>query len=167
MGKSTVAKYLGRVLDVRVVEVGDFVRAEALRHNMRPQDYADSVFRRGSYLHFVEQALRDVNDGSLIIVGTRRPEEISHLRATLPNCRVVALRLSFESRVARARSCDAALLMDRDRVETSWGLGEAISDADVRVSAENTVDRVAADVYAAWCDTPDLHLSTTQSREET
>lgn len=149
-GKSAVASHLGKALDVPVIEVGSFVRAEAKAKHRNPLEHADDVFRRGAYLHFVTR-VPVAGQRPLIVVGPRRPEEIRYLREALTPCVVTFLNASFDVRSLRKFGrASSTGLRHRDSIELSWGFGLTERLADVTIDAEQDLSFVISAVREHW-----------------
>ena len=95
----------------------------------------------------------------LIVVGPRRPEEVTFLKDTLGSSIVVALLADLDIRRGRwatGRAGDEATLAERDFIERAWGLDETLDAADVRVDTERPLEATVSDVLDVWhrCSTP-------------
>ncbi|MDD1696160.1 MAG: flagellar hook-basal body complex protein FliE [Methanoregula sp.] len=82
----------------------------------------------------------------VLVDGIRGDAEVTLFRRVFPGFILISIDSSFETRLARirvrGRSDDlssADELHARDKRELSWGLGNALNDADVHLSNEGTL----------------------------
>jgi len=91
----------------------------------------------------------------VLIDGIRGDAEVTLFRRVFPGFLLIRIDSSFETRLARiqarGRSDDfssAGELRTRDERELSWGLGNALKDADVHISNEGTLAEFSAAVHS-------------------
>jgi len=157
-GKSTVAMRLAERLGCQVVEVGDIVRSSAKAAGEPTFRHAEQVLTSSQPLTFAYQAGERINaiEGLVVVVGIRRPDELSLLRKIRPSL-VVALSASPAIRRKRwqERQADGTRIAEvpwdeRDEVERSWGLDEVMKSAEVVIDANRPIDIVVDAVEQAW-----------------
>jgi dephospho-CoA kinase len=92
---------------------------------------------------------------NVLIDGIRGDAEVTLFRRVFPGFLLIRIDSSFETRLVRiqvrGRSDDfssADELRTRDERELSWGLGNALNDADVHISNEGTLADFSVGVHA-------------------
>jgi dephospho-CoA kinase len=132
------------------IGMGDAVRRFAAQAGLDEGDvsigsFADSERKAHGPGIWAERTLAMMPPGDVVIDGSRSMEEISLFRERLGSgLVVVAIEASPETRLSRLRQRrrgDDPLTPEdfsrRDSRELSWGIGEAISRADVRLLNES------------------------------
>ena len=151
-GKSTAARIL-KAHGFSVIEMGAFVRRLMKEQHVRVdpnslRSFSTELRKRhgqAAVAKFAGMAAKK-EKGDVAIIGIRSPAEIHSLREQLgAGMCVIALSTPRNERYSRleerARMDDAAMrngLEKRDRVESGWGIREAIAMADVIISNEGT-----------------------------
>lgn len=161
-GKTTLARILAEKHHMQVVEVGAFVIRDSLNCPScdNPLAHADHVFKAHEYLKFVALVTAFIDEngiaGNTIIVGPRRPEELSYLRARLRHAFAIGLSVPMEVReeraMARASRSNTGVVQfeKRNETETTWGLDQTIEQCDLIVEASPGPDSVAARIEEQW-----------------
>jgi dephospho-CoA kinase len=136
-----------------VIQMGDVVRAEAVKRNIVMDDrgvggFATSERQAHGPGIWAERCLPHVGKGNFIIEGSRSLTEVEVFRTNLgKGFKVVAIHTSPERRFARLRArgrYDAPVTLEdfrvRDERELSWGLGSLIALADVMIVNEGSLE---------------------------
>jgi dephospho-CoA kinase len=91
----------------------------------------------------------------VLIDGIRGDAEVTLFRRVFPGFLLIRIDSSFETRLLRIRTrgrsddfSSAGELRTRDERELSWGLGNALNDAEVHISNEGTLADFSAAVHA-------------------
>lgn len=166
-GKSTIANGLV-TLGYGVINMGDAIRAEATRRNIKPSSEnlgkimveLRSQYGSGTVAYLIKPQVAGAKSDIVIVDGVRSTDEIK----VLQECgvvRVLAIHASQDKRFVflkkRRRSDDPEnpqMLQSRDQREMSVGISDPIALADESIS-NNNLDRdalinVAADVIQRW-----------------
>lgn len=151
-GKEEFAR-VAKNYDYSVIQMGDVVRAEAVKRNIVMDDrgvggFATSERQAHGPGIWAERCLPHVGKGNFIIEGSRSLAEIEVFRANLgKGFKVVAVHTSPQQRFARLqarRRYDAPATWDnfreRDERELGWGLGSLIALADVMIVNEGSLE---------------------------
>ncbi len=151
-GKAT-AEEVFRLRGYPIVVMGDEVRAEAVRRNLKPssKNLGELMLRIRAEEGPAALAKRCVpkikcSKGCIVIVdGIRSPEEVAEFRRNFKDFVLVAIHASPKTRfrrlLKRGRSDDPRdweTFIERDRRELKVGLGEVIATADYMVINEDT-----------------------------
>lgn len=150
-GKDVLVKVAAGMGFARI-GMGDVVRHFAGRAGLGAGDvsiggFADSERKRHGPAVWAERTLDMMPEGSVVIDGSRSLDEIALFRERLGSgLAVLAVEASADIRFSRlgqrGRGDDPLTRQDfdrRDARELSWGLGEAIAGADVRLRNESGI----------------------------
>jgi len=149
-GKSAAAD-VARHLKIPVVVMGDVIREEAARRNLEPTDR--NLGAVGNDLREKEgpaaiaarclEKIREMAAPMVVVEGIRSKFEVDLFRRSSNGFQLIEVFVPDEIRLARiasrGRSDDAndrdlaKAVADRDARELSWGMGEAIRAADLRI----------------------------------
>lgn len=159
-GKDTVKNIISRY-GFPVIIMGDEVRAEAKRRNIKPtpenlgrlmlqiraEEGPDAVAKR------CMGKIRDLDSSVIVINGIRSPSEVEFFRRNFESFKVIAIHASpktrFKRLLERGRSDDPKdweTFVIRDRRELSVGLGEVIAMADYMIVNEGTLEELEREV---------------------
>ncbi len=149
-----------------VIRMGDEVRAEAQRREVKPTDtnlgsIADELRRQAGMDIWARRSLPSEADRA-VIDGIRNIQEVEFFREQLDDFVLVAVHASPSTRYRRlrqrGRSDDATsrqAFKKRDERELRWGIGSVVAMADVVIVNEGSleelrekVERLIADVEA-------------------
>ncbi|HUW43236.1 MAG TPA: AAA family ATPase [Thermoplasmata archaeon] len=154
---------LGR--GIRVLRMGDFVRAEAKARGLDPTDenvggLAQKMREEEGFDYWAKKTAEALDDRLTLVDGLRGRAEylLFHKRAKC-GIAIVAIHSSpnvrYQRLVARARS-DAPKSPDefeqRDVRELRWGLGDVIARADYMIVNETSLEDLKAQVEAVLND---------------
>ena len=139
--------------NIRVLRMGDFVRAEAASKGLPMTDsdvggYAHRMREEKGYNYWAKRTAEALDDKLALIDGLRGKDESDLFQKRVKRgVIVVAVKASPHLRFQRLRSrgrSDApktfAEFEERDRREKSWGLGEVIANADMVLVNESTLE---------------------------
>lgn len=150
---------------IRVLRMGDFVRAEAKERGLELTDenvggLAQKIREKEGFDYWAKKTADALDDRLTLIDGLRGRAEylLFHKRAT-SSIAVVAIHASpvarYERLVARGRS-DAPKTPDefeqRDVRELRWGLGDVIARADYMMTNEGSLEEFKVRVEAVLDD---------------
>ena len=156
-GKSEAAK-IAKELGYRVVVMGDIVREEVRKRGLKMEDRI--VGRVATELREKEgkdviakrciQKIRDEiqDDSVLVIDGVRSIDEVNRFKSEFGDDFVLIsiespVEIRFERARRRKREDDVKSieeLLERDRRELSWGMDEALRNADIKIENTGTLD---------------------------
>ena len=149
-GKSAAAE-VAREMNIPVVVMGDVIREEAARRGLEPTDR--NLGNVGNDLRDKEgpdaiatrclAKIRATGAPVVVVEGIRSRSEVDLFREGFNDFELVEVYVPDEIRLARiasrGRSDDAnhqdlaKAVADRDARELSWGMGDAIRAADLRI----------------------------------
>jgi dephospho-CoA kinase len=155
-GKSA-ASDVAREMDIPVVVMGDVIRDEATRRSLEPTDR--NLGAVGNDLRNKEgpsaiaarclEKIREMVAPLVVVEGIRSKFEVDLFRRSSNGFQLIEVYVPDEIRLARiasrGRSDDAndrdlaKAVADRDARELSWGMGEAIRAADLRIENSGSV----------------------------
>jgi len=140
---------------IPVVVMGDMIRTAVKASGLEPTDenfgtMANNL-RTERGMDAVAQLcipkIRSLSAPLVLVDGIRGNAEVELFRQTFEGFTLIGIESSFEKRLsriaARARSddfCSADALHNRDERELSWGLGNALRNADLTLRNEGTLD---------------------------
>ena len=158
-GKSE-ASGVAKEMEIPVVTMGDVIRKEvALRgadpadggkiaNSIREEEGMDAIAKR--CIPLIKEAVRMKPADVLVIDGVRGIDEVTYFRKALGNEFLlvsIAIASPIEERFdrisKRKRGDDMSTiegLRERDALEIGWGMGEAISAADLTIENNDTLD---------------------------
>jgi dephospho-CoA kinase len=161
-GKGEFSK-IAAVRGIPVVVMGDLIRNAVEREGLEPTDAnlgaMATNLRAKQGMDAIAQLCVPVIQRQtapiVLIDGIRGDAEVTLFRRVFPGFLLIRIDSSFETRLARirvrGRSDDfssAGELCTRDERELSWGLGNALNDADAHISNEGTLADFSAAVHA-------------------
>lgn len=151
-GKS-VASDVAREMGIRVVVMGDVVRAETKRRGLEPTDanhgmVGDELRRSEGEDAIARRCLEGVGgDETIVVDGIRSGAEVEYFRSVADRFHLIEIFTPPEHRLrriaTRGRPDDRDIseaLERRDARELGWGMGEAIAAAGMRIGNDCTLD---------------------------
>lgn len=139
--------------DFKHIRMGDMVRFFAKKANIAPTDSSIGKFatdQRAKYGAdiWARRTLEKMPPGNVLIDGSRSLTEIDHFKSVLGNdLKVIAVdapaEMRFQRLGARGREDDPSVYEEfqaRDERELSWGLGEAIENANITITNDATLE---------------------------
>ena len=147
---------LAREMEVRVVSMGDVVRAHAREKGIAPEnvgEFADSERKRHGYHIWAERTIPLVTGDRVLIDGTRGMDEVQRFREEYGDrLKVIAIHSSRDHRFQRLRErkrADDPEMTDefdlRDKREMDWGISDVIAMADIIISNEGSLVKLRKD----------------------
>ena len=161
-GKGEFSK-IAAARGIPVVVMGDMIRNAVQMAGLEPTDanlgaMATNLRAKQGMDAIAQLCVPEIQRQTAPIVlidGIRGDAEVTLFRRAFPGFLLIRIDSSFETRLARirirGRSDDfssADELQTRDKRELSWGLGNALNDADVHISNEGTLADFSARVHA-------------------
>jgi dephospho-CoA kinase len=152
-GKGEFSK-IAAVRGIPVVVMGDVIRHAVKSRGMDPTDAnlgaTANQLRAGQGMDAIAQLcvpeIQRQTSTLVLVDGIRGDAEVTLFRRVFPGFTLISIDASFETRLARIRArgrsddfSSADDLRTRDMRELSWGLGNALNDADVHLSNEGTL----------------------------
>ena len=135
------------------IRMGDMVRLFAGEDGIGTDDKAIGGFATGQREEhgsevWAKRTLERLPDGNVLIDGSRSLAEIEHFKLALgDDLSVIGIdaptKIRFQRLIARGREDDPSALEDfqaRERRELSWGLGQALENADIAIKNDGTLD---------------------------
>jgi len=154
-GKS-VASDVAREMGIRVVVMGDVIRAEAGRRGLEPTDanhgmVGDELRRDEGEDAIARRCLEGVSrDETIVVDGIRSGAEVEYFKSVADRFHLIEIFAPPEQRqrriAARGRPDDkncedlSEALKRRDARELGWGMGEAIAAAEMRICNDCNLD---------------------------
>jgi dephospho-CoA kinase len=159
-GKGEFSK-IAAARGIPVVVMGDMIRNAVQRAGLEPTDANLGAMatnlraKQGmdAIAHLCVPEIQHQTAPIVLIDGIRGDAEVTLFRRVFPGFLLIRIDSSFETRLARIRGrsddfSSADELRTRDERELSWGLGNALNDADVYISNEGTLAEFSAAVHA-------------------
>jgi dephospho-CoA kinase len=161
-GKGEFSK-IASARGIPVIVMGDMIRHAVHMAGLEPTDAnlgamaTDLRAKQGmdAIAQLCVPEIQRQNAPFVLIDGIRGDAEVTLFRRVFPGFLLIRIDSSFETRLARiqarGRSDDfssAGELRTRDERELSWGLGNALNDADVHISNEGTLAEFGAAVQS-------------------
>lgn len=139
-------------LGYEILRMGDIVREMAEQRQIDPDrtgEFADAERKaHGPYIWAERTAERIKNPEKTVIDGVRSLEEVEIFRK-MGDVKIIAVHAAPETRYERLRrrnrgdeSDSIEKMMERDRRELSWGLGNVIAMADVMIVNEGSLEEL-------------------------
>jgi len=135
------------------IRMGDMVRLFAREAGINSTDSSIGGFATDQRDEFgadiwAKRTLEKMPQGNVLIDGSRSLEEINHFKSILGNdLKVIGVhaptQMRFQRLTARGRDDDPSAFEDfqaRDNRELSWGLGEALENAEIRMDNDGTLE---------------------------
>ena len=135
------------------IRMGDMVRLFAGEAGIGNDDRAIGGFATDQRADhgpeiWAKRTLERLPKGNILIDGSRSLAEIEHFKSVLgSDLTVIGIDAPWEMRVqrlvARSREDDPSALEDfqaRDNRELSWGLGQALENADITICNDGTLE---------------------------
>ncbi|MCK5024019.1 MAG: flagellar hook-basal body complex protein FliE [Thermoplasmata archaeon] len=134
------------------IRMGDMVRLFAGEAGIGTDDMAIGGFASAHRAEYgpeiwAKRTLEKMPRGNVLIDGSRSLAEIDHFKSFLGgDIKVIGIdaptEMRFQRLVTRGRGDDPSILEDfqaRDNRELSWGLGEALENADITICNNGTL----------------------------
>lgn len=166
-GKS-VASDVAREMGIRVVVMGDVIRAEARRRGLEPTDanhgmVGDELRRSEGEDAIARRCLEDVSrDETIVVDGIRSGAEVEYFRSVADRFHLIEIFTPPELRLRRIaargrpddKNCEdiSDALERRDARELGWGMGEAIAAAEMRICNDCTLEEFRERIRAVLED---------------
>ncbi len=159
-GKGEFSK-IAAAMDIPVIVMGDMIRKAVRERGVEPTDANLGAVANGLRAERGMDAIaclcipeiRRQTAPIVLVDGIRGDSEVSALRRTFPGFTLIGIDSSFETRLARIRARgrsddfdSAGDLRGRDAREMGWGLGNALRDADIHISNNDTLTAFAREV---------------------
>lgn len=154
-GKSEAAN-VARKMNIPVVATGDIVYEECRRRGLDPEvhhgEVAKSLLEEGGPTAIAERALPAVrnkleDNEKVLIEGIRSDTVTEFFREEFRDeFTLISIEAPFEVRIDRIKDRDDSqfenreTLRERDERERSFGIGEAMQDAEIRIENTGTID---------------------------
>ncbi len=135
------------------IRMGDMVRLFAKEANIDSGDTSIGTFATGQRAEFgpeiwAKRTLEKMPQGNILIDGSRSLAEINHFKSALGNdLKIIGInapiQMRFERLTARGRDDDPSAYEEfqtRDNRELSWGLGEALENAEIIMTNDGTLE---------------------------
>ena len=161
-GKGEFSK-IAAARGIPVVVMGDMIRNAVQRAGLEPTDanlgaMATNLRAKQGMDAIAQLCVPEIQGQTAPIVlidGIRGDAEVTLFRRVFPGFLLIRIDSSFKTRLSRIRTrgrsddfSSAGELRTRDERELSWGLGNALNDADVHISNEGTLADFSAAVHA-------------------
>lgn len=140
-------------VDFNHIRMGDMVRLFAKEANIDSTDSSIGKFATGQRNEYgvdiwAKRTLEKMPQGNVLIDGSRSLAEIDHFKHVLGNdLKIIGIdaptQMRFERLTARGRDDDPSAyehFQARDNRELSWGLGEALENAEIAISNNGTLE---------------------------
>ncbi len=144
-------------MGIPVVVMGDVIRKAAEERGLPMTDQSLGEIARtiraeqgmDAIARLCIPAIEATGAPVVLVDGIRSDREVAVFRAYFPDFSLIGLSSSFEARLHRLTgrgrpddTQDPAALRSRDERELSFGLGQALSQADHTIENEGTVDEL-------------------------
>lgn len=154
-GKSLLASELARLLNAKVVVLGDIVRAEVSRRGL-PLTAGNvemvatelrSKYGRGAVGLLAKDIISGLNAEYVVVDGVRSPEEVEIFRSIAPTC-VIAVHAAPAIRARRelSRARESSITIDdvklRDLKNLEYGIGDVIAMSDYMIVNELSAEEL-------------------------
>jgi dephospho-CoA kinase len=139
--------------DFNHIRMGDMVRLFAREANINSNDTSIGKFATGQRKEFgadiwAKRTLEKMPQGDVLIDGSRSLAEINHFKSVMGNdLKIIGInaptQMRFERLTARGRDDDPSAYEEfqtRDNRELSWGLGEALENAEITLKNDSTLE---------------------------
>lgn len=161
-GKSEFSRCAAE-LGIPVLVMGDVIRHVAAERGLAAEDAIlgrisgelRGTYGRGAIAHLMLPAIRGLAAPVVLIDGIRSDAEVDEFRRAFPGFVLVGVFSSFETRWRRLRHrgrsddlADAEALRQRDERELGWGLGAALSGAELTIENEGSLGAFCSEVRA-------------------
>ncbi len=146
-------------LGIPVVVMGDMIRRKVIENGLELTDENIGAAARklrgelgmDAVAILTAEEIAKINPKTVVIDGIRGDAEVTYFKSVFSDFSLLAITACFETRLLRmkkrGRSDDTTIpetLRSRDEREESFGLGRAISLADVRIENESSREEFAA-----------------------
>ncbi len=150
-GKSE-AVHVAEEAGLKVIKMGDEVRAEAARRKLLINDknlggIANEMREREGAGIWARRCLGKLKGDEVVIDGIRNIEEVETFRKNIDDFILIAIHASpktrYERLTRRGREDDSLSLEDinrRDKRELGWGIGNVVSMADIILTNEGSLE---------------------------
>ena len=135
------------------IRMGDMVRLFARGAGINSTDASIGGFATSQRTEhgadiWAKRTLEKMPQGNMLIDGSRSLAEINHFKSVMGNdLRVIGInapaQMRFQRLTARGRDDDPSVFEDflaRDNRELSWGLGEALENAEITIVNDGTLE---------------------------
>ena len=139
--------------DFNHIRMGDMVRLFAKKANLDSTDSSIGEFATSQRAEYgadiwAKRTLEKMPQGNVLIDGSRSLAEINHFKSVLGNdLKTIGInaptQMRFQRLTARGRDDDPSAFEDfqaRDNRELSWGLGEALENAEINIINDGTLE---------------------------
>ena len=148
---------------IPVIVMGDIIRAAVKNAGLEPTDAnfgatANRLRAENGMDAIAALCISEINHQTaplVLVDGIRGDAEVRLFRKHYPTFTLISIDSSFEKRLdrirARGRSDDFVLpesLRERDERETNWGLGRALSEADIKIKNEGSLGNFSTEVIS-------------------
>lgn len=148
---------------IPVIVMGDMIRAEVKKAGLEPTDTnfgatANRLRAEGGMDAIAALCVPEVkkqNAPLVLVDGIRGDAEVRLFRKQFPAFTLISIDSSFEKRLdrirARGRSDDFVLpesLRNRDEREKTWGLMNALAEADIKIKNEGSLEEFSTEVIS-------------------
>ena len=139
--------------DFNHIRMGDMVRLFAKEASINSTDSSIGGFATNQRAEhgpeiWAKRTLEKMPQGNVLIDGSRSLAEINHFKSVMGNgLKIIGInaptQMRFQRLTARGRDDDPSAYEDfqtRDNRELSWGLGEALENAEIRMDNDGTLE---------------------------
>jgi len=139
--------------DFNHIRMGDMVRLFAREANIDSGDSSIGKLATGQRAEYgpkiwAKRTLEKMPQGDVLIDGSRSLAEINHFKSVIENdLKLIGInaptQMRFERLIARGRDDDPSAYEEfqtRDNRELSWGLGEALENAEITLENDSTLE---------------------------
>lgn len=146
---------IARDLDIPVVVMGDIIRKFAMDEGLEATDlHLGGIARRlreergmAALAELTAPVVEEYSDPVILIDGIRGEAEVKFFREIFDDFTLIAIDCQFPLRLSRLRergrsddNLTESDLRSRDERECSFGLGDAMDGADIRISNTGTLE---------------------------
>ncbi len=155
-GKTTTCGILSELTGAPYIDMGTLVQREAALRGLDLLTHAANQFAKGNtvFMKSVVDEAQTLGRPS-IVAGLRRVDQLEYLKEHLAPAFSVALTLPDDERLRRLTrrrftEDPGKEWSEREALEESWGISDAIAACDVRLSSAAPAQPVAEECLARW-----------------
>lgn len=155
-GKTTTGGILSQLTGAPYIDMGTLVQRDAAARGLDLLTHAADQFAEGNTA-FMESVVDEALTQGIpcIVAGLRRVDQLRYLKQHLAPAFSVALTLSDDERwrrLTRRRFTEDPRQewSEREALEESWGIADAIASCDVQLSSAAPAPVVAEECLARW-----------------